>query len=493
LAGGTGFQVRDESTADNGVVYQIVNGLDGNRTQNFQYDNLNRIKQANTTGSNWGETYTVDAWGNLTGRGPVSGKNTYEPLSASVNTNNQVIGLGYDIAGNLTSNGSATYIYDARNQLINTGGYTYGYDANGERVKKMGGANPPGAVYLHGPGGETLTETNGSGTLLNEYILLNGQRIARRDANGAVHYYFADHLGSASVITDASGTVQKEADYFPYGGEIAISGADPNHYKFTGKERDETGLDEFGARYYSSAMGRFMTADWGAIPMAVPYAVLGNPQTLNLYSYVENNPATGTDPDGHCCDWQYVEGAVQAWASDTFAAGTFHGDSDNPSFQAGQIAGDRAALAQGAGETVAGQSGVGGGAALTLTGVGAPVGGMVVTGSAILEGHGAVAATAASVHLLAETPSGPKAADAPGVTAGGQAIDKYGNKVGPSGRQQVNEVDHSTEKGAKDAARQEGKGAPEKHPSPTKGDPHYHPTDKQGEKVPNSTHHNYPD
>jgi RHS repeat-associated protein len=290
------------ANGDNGVVYQIVNGLDSNRTQNFTYDNLNRITQANTTGSNWGETYTVDAWGNLTNRGPVSGKNTYEPLNASVNTNNQVIGLGYDIAGNLTSNGSSTYIYDARNQLINTGGYTYGYDANGERVKKMGGANPPGEIYLHGAGGETLAETQGNGTLLSEYIFFNGQRIARRDANGTVHYYFADHLGSASVITDASGTVQKEADYYPYGGEIAVSGSDANHYKFTGKERDETGLDEFGARYYSSAMGRFMTADWGAIPMAVPYAVLGNPQTLNLYSYVENNPATGTDPDGHAGD-----------------------------------------------------------------------------------------------------------------------------------------------------------------------------------------------
>jgi hypothetical protein len=46
-------------------------------------------------------------------------------------------------------------------------------------------------------------------------------------------------------------------------------------------------------------MGRFMTADWAIVPVAVPYAVLGNPQTLNLYSYVENNPATGTDPDGH--------------------------------------------------------------------------------------------------------------------------------------------------------------------------------------------------
>jgi RHS repeat-associated protein len=70
--------------------------------------------------------------------------------------------------------------------------------------------------------------------------------------------------------------------------------------KFTGKERDtESGLDEFGARYYGSSLGRFMTPDWAAKPTSVPYAHFGNPQSLNLYSYVQNNPTTVGDPDGH--------------------------------------------------------------------------------------------------------------------------------------------------------------------------------------------------
>lgn len=68
------------------------------------------------------------------------------------------------------------------------------------------------------------------------------------------------------------------------------------------KERDtETGLDYFGARYYGSTMGRWMSPDWSAAPVPVPYADLGNPQALNLYSYVQNNPVTGVDPDGHFC------------------------------------------------------------------------------------------------------------------------------------------------------------------------------------------------
>jgi RHS repeat-associated protein len=68
------------------------------------------------------------------------------------------------------------------------------------------------------------------------------------------------------------------------------------------KERDsETGLDFFGARYFSSAQGRFTSPDWSAVPQPVPYADLADPQTLNLYVYLRNNPLNGTDPDGHCC------------------------------------------------------------------------------------------------------------------------------------------------------------------------------------------------
>jgi RHS repeat-associated protein len=71
----------------------------------------------------------------------------------------------------------------------------------------------------------------------------------------------------------------------------------------TGKERDgETGLDYFGARYYSSSLGHFATADWAEKPEAVPYSDLDDPQSLNLYSYVRNLPTTKTDATGHCLE-----------------------------------------------------------------------------------------------------------------------------------------------------------------------------------------------
>ena len=75
----------------------------------------------------------------------------------------------------------------------------------------------------------------------------------------------------------------------------------------TGKERDsESGNDYFEARYYSSSMGRFMSPDWAAKEDPVPYATFDDPQSLNLYSYVKNNPLSHADADGHCCDWNSI-------------------------------------------------------------------------------------------------------------------------------------------------------------------------------------------
>ena len=68
----------------------------------------------------------------------------------------------------------------------------------------------------------------------------------------------------------------------------------------TGKQRDsETGNDYFGARYYSSDAGRFLSPDWAAKAEPVPYAKLNNPQSVNLYDYVGDNPTSNVDATGH--------------------------------------------------------------------------------------------------------------------------------------------------------------------------------------------------
>jgi RHS repeat-associated protein len=92
----------------------------------------------------------------------------------------------------------------------------------------------------------------------------------------------------------------------------------------SGKERDsETGLDYFGARYYASNMGRWMSPDWSASPQPVPYADFSNPQSLNLYSYVSNNPLNKDDPDGHLASpWHFIITYAAAVAT---GHGPFHG------------------------------------------------------------------------------------------------------------------------------------------------------------------------
>jgi RHS repeat-associated protein len=145
----------------------------------------------------------------------------------------------------------------------------------------------------------------------SEYIFFGSARIARRDASGNVFYYVGDHLGSSRVIVQAGQTTPcYDADFYPFGGEIAYANTCQQNYKFTGKERDpETNLDNFGARFYSSGsqisfapFGCFMSADWSAKVEPVPYAKLDNPQSLNLYAYVLNNPLIHIDADGHIID-----------------------------------------------------------------------------------------------------------------------------------------------------------------------------------------------
>ena len=117
-------------------------------------------------------------------------------------------------------------------------------------------------------------------------------------------YAHADWLGTERIRSNADGTETSNSRWTsgPWG-DSGSSNPNPSTDHFTGKERDsETALDYFGARYYGSAMGRWMSPDWAAKPTSIPYANFGNPQSLNLYSYVENNPTTTLDPDGHT-DW----------------------------------------------------------------------------------------------------------------------------------------------------------------------------------------------
>jgi len=310
---------------DNGNVFGIINNKDTTRNQTFTYDALNRLTAAQNAGTDcnvmvlqnktkfWGNSYSYDAWGNLVNQGTLSAKSVTkcgaENLSVTADAQNRIHATSgadyrYDAAGNLTFNATPpvqTYTYDQENRITGAGGFTYTYDADGNRVKKSNGTT--GTLYWYmSPG--IVAESDLSGNLQSEYMFFDGERVARKDFPGnAVSYYFSDHLKTTDIVTDAQGNIKNESDFYPWGGELQFLNNDSNHYKFTGKERDsETGLDYFGARYYSNGLGRWVTPDWApwSDPAPVPYADLRNPQSLNLYAYTKNNPTTLTDPNGHC-------------------------------------------------------------------------------------------------------------------------------------------------------------------------------------------------
>lgn len=193
------------------------------------------------------------------------------------------------------------YLYDAEGNRIGKGTTTE-WSCNGDDSDTFSLTNE----YVVGQGGEQVTEFDGNGNRLHTNAYAGGQLIATYDFTlpvVALHYHLADWLGTQRLQVSPAGAVEEAWQSLPFG-EFAPSndqvalGVTEHH--FTGKERDtESGLDYFGARYYGSTMGRFMSPDWSAKIEPVPYSKLDNPQSLNLYAYVGNNPLSLVDSDGH--------------------------------------------------------------------------------------------------------------------------------------------------------------------------------------------------
>jgi len=113
--------------------------------------------------------------------------------------------------------------------------------------------------------------------------------------DGTTYFYITDHLGTVRAILDVDGNIKSTHDFEPFGVELQPLSAESTnfHYKYTGQERDSsTNLDYMHARFYGSLIGRFLSPD----------PVNGNPtnpQSWNLYSYVNGNPVNFNDPSGH--------------------------------------------------------------------------------------------------------------------------------------------------------------------------------------------------
>lgn len=249
------------------------------------------------------QVYSYDSFGNILQNGS---------FNSTYTANNQMFGYSYDAAGDLLSNGIVAMAWTAEHRLASAGGATYIYDGEGNRVSKQG-VGTTDTVFFNGRpiarynAGQWTDLIYGPNGLLAE---------VEGTENAEPVYRVLDHLGTEVGTVTSNHILTNPLDYAPFGQVIAGNTNDP--YLFTGKERDtESGLDYFGARYYASSMGRWMSPDWAEKPEAVPYSSLENPQSLNLYGYVGNNPLSHADADGHCdangqnCStWDHIAGAV---------------------------------------------------------------------------------------------------------------------------------------------------------------------------------------
>ncbi len=162
---------------------------------------------------------------------------------------------------------------------------SFSYDAFGRRTGKTIQGTTTNFVY---DGLNPVQEKNGATVTAN---LLTGLGIdeffARTDGVG-VRALLPDALGSTVALGDNTGTLQTQYTYEPFGFASQTGAASTNSYKFTGREKDGTGLLYYRARYYHPRLQRFISED--------PIGFAG--RDVNLYAYVWENPLAYVDPSG---------------------------------------------------------------------------------------------------------------------------------------------------------------------------------------------------
>ncbi|GEM_PF-1466922 len=245
----------------------------------------------------------------------------------------------YGCNGNMTVRtiGGVAYTltYDAENRLTGiSDGVTasYVYDGDGNRVKEtIAGVM---RVFI----GNYYEVDNGA---VKKYYDAGSVRMAE-SSGGALYYLLSDHLGSIALTLDSAGNrlnTNTEIRYYPYGAPRYTAGATPTTFNFTGQRRDGgSGLLYYGARWYDPVVGRFISAD-----TIVPQP--GNPQSLNRYSYVGNQPTVSIDPSGHAAcaagdtacwqeEWRWKDRWYKAHGH---TGGNWFGSPDDPEFEDEQI------------------------------------------------------------------------------------------------------------------------------------------------------------
>nr|WP_246427514.1 S8 family serine peptidase [Paenibacillus phyllosphaerae] len=247
----------------------IIQIIENESTSNYSYDVLNRIK----TSSQYNETYEYDSRGNRT---------VQNSLHSFENTNSE-------------------YVYDKRNRLTkvtasNGNIVTYKYNGDNLMVERTEN-NITTKFYYDGKDiiAEGIVETNGSVSFKARY--LRGTQLIALQDNSGKSYYLQNGHGDIVELRNNTGEVQlNKYKYDIWGNPSFEEEKVYNPFRYSGEMWDtSTSLQYLRARWYDPSEGRFINED-------TYEGNLTNPLSLNLYSYVENNPLIKIDPTGHTSD-----------------------------------------------------------------------------------------------------------------------------------------------------------------------------------------------
>ncbi|MCH2087217.1 MAG: hypothetical protein MK175_08530 [Pseudoalteromonas sp.] len=280
--------------------------------ETYEYDNLHRLERNLVDGYEV-TSYSYDAIGNLLSKSDYASE--YDYINGATGGPNAVKrvyrsgwkSFGYDARGNMTSGDgltSATYnAMDKPTQISKDGktlNFTYG--PQHMRFKQVNGSVT--TFYS-----DKLYEEEISGTKTTWRAYVDDIAVISQTTNesATIRYTHKDRLGSARIFTDKNGYVTAQRNFDPFGKPRLASGSlmpygnsklnDLDKAKtrrgFTDHEHlDDVELIHMNGRVYDYNLGRFMSVD----PLIQS---IGNSQGINPYSYVMNNPLSGTDPTGY--------------------------------------------------------------------------------------------------------------------------------------------------------------------------------------------------
>lgn len=280
------------------------------RVTSYAYDGLRRLTgAADSTGTT--SAYSYDLVGNRTDAWVNGAPVEHHDYDAA----NQVVGWQYDAAGNLLSDGTASYTYDALNRTLSISGNkeqrAYRYNGDGTLIAQTAdGVETHYTQDLAAPLSQVL-QTTQNGQTVSELYGLN--RLAAMNGNTRI-WYGSDGLGSVRLTLDDLGAPLTTHWYDPWGTTQGSASSAP--FGFTGELQDSaTGLVYLRDRWYHAGHGTLTSQD----PLA---GDVNQPYSLHPYQYAYSNPLLFSDPSGR------TAGVVLPWLLNAGVAGAAAGSTE---------------------------------------------------------------------------------------------------------------------------------------------------------------------